>query len=443
MISLLIGFLSGCVSGLPAIFSKPDVFEVYNVLNKYYYKDLDFKLSDVESVEDILARLDDPYTYMYAPNSRSIELGEYYYGIGISIIEDEKGMLISDVNKDANIERLIYIGDIITEIDGTSLVGLAFDEKTAKLVGNLGDQFTLTIERGDRTITETVTIKEIPLNSVTSRKIGQIGYIDINRFAGTTGQLFKTELSNLETEGINGLIIDVRDNGGGYLNAVVDILKQFMSDKKTPFLTMERVYDNRLAPYYPLLEKERKAYPIVVLINENSASASEVLAAAMQEYEGYDLIGKKTFGKFVYQVTVELKNQGKEAYLNFTEGYWLTPSNQKVEGGILPTIEVSALPLFDMPYPMYNKELKVGDDLGDYKTLLEILSLHINDLNTATLLFDETLENQIETYQNQVGIEMTGTLNYETTLHLIDHYNFLLKNNIYDLQLDQAILYFQ
>ena len=140
IISLVIGFLSGCEVELPTFLTKPDVYEILSILDQYYYKDLDFTIDDVETVEDIFERLDDPYTYMYVPNTRTIELDESYYGIGITITDDEQGLLIASTNPLAGLESKIYVGDIIKEVNGTTLSTLTYDEKTVLLSGDLGTE---------------------------------------------------------------------------------------------------------------------------------------------------------------------------------------------------------------------------------------------------------------------------------------------------------------
>ncbi|PKK87435.1 MAG: hypothetical protein CVV63_00995, partial [Tenericutes bacterium HGW-Tenericutes-8] len=201
ILSLFIGFLSGCDVNVPAFLSKPDVYEVYNILDDYYYKELDFSIHDVDSVEALLERLDDPYTYIYEPDTRTIELDEAYIGIGITISDIETGILVTAINLDADLEGIIYPGDIILSVNGVLLEPKSFIDKQSTLKGNKDDQFDLTIKRGDQTIHEVITIKEIPLNSVTfDRYDNGIGYIDINRFSLTTIDLFASALSALETQ---------------------------------------------------------------------------------------------------------------------------------------------------------------------------------------------------------------------------------------------------
>lgn len=443
IVSLVIGFLSGCDIELPTFLTKPDVYEVYSILDQYYYKDLDFTIDDVATVEELLERLDDPYTYMYVPNTRTIELDESYYGIGITIIDDPLGLLIASVNPLANLAGKIYIGDIIISVNGTVLSTLSYDEKTVLLAGDPNTEFILEIQRGDQLVETTVSIHEIPINSVTSKVLeGGIAYIDINRFAGKTGLAFRTELALIEAQNPKALIIDVRDNGGGYLTAVVDIIAQFATGTE-PVVTMHRVYDDHRTNYYGNTENVKKAYPIVLLMNENSASASEVLAMALRENGNYPLVGVQSFGKFVYQTTFVLNKQGKEMYFNMTEGYWYSPNGNTVEGGIVPDEVILQTGLLSLTYPIYQSELSLGSDLTEKQALIEVLNINEDTLEdrSGVLTFDDDLKLKIEAFQSSQSLSITGTLNYETTIKLIDLYRLYREQSAYDHQLQATIAY--
>ena len=443
IISLVIGFLSGCEVTLPTFLTKPDLYEVYSILDQYYYKDLDFTINDVTSVEDLLERLDDPYTYLYVPNTRTIELDESYYGIGITIIDDPLGLKIANLNPLADLAGKIYVGDIILEVNGTTLSPLKYDEKTPLLSGDLNDEFALVIQRGDQVVNTTVSVHEIPINSVTSKVFdNKIAYIDINRFAGKTGLAFRTELALIEAQNPTGLIIDVRDNGGGYLTAVVDIIAQFATGDG-PVVTMHRIYDDHKTNYMGNPDNVRKTYPIVILQNEHSASASEVLAIALRENGNYPIVGAKSFGKFVYQTTYVLSKQGKEMYFSMTEGYWYSPNGNTVEGGIVPDQIIEQSGLLSRSYPIYVKELVLNDDLTDYQALIDVLNLQEDTLEDRTdvLSFDEDLEAKIRAFQTAQSLPITGTLNYETTIKLIDFYRTYREQSVFDLQLQNTIDY--
>lgn len=443
IIGLSIGFLSGCDINVPAFLAKPDVYEVFDLLDDYYYKDLEFTIKDVNTVDDIIKKLNDPYTYIYEPDTRSIELEEAYLGIGITIVDIETGLLITDLNPNAGLQKRLYLGDIIRYVNGVSLEPLTFAKKQDQLRGNKDAVFDLTIKRGDHEIHEIVSVKEIPLYSVTHKYLdNKVGYIDINRFSIATINLFDEALLSLEELGMEGLVIDVRDNGGGYLTAVVNILQHFMTGDN-PFVTMHRVYDDKYTYYYPNKQNTKKSYPIVILVNGNSASASEVLAIAMKEQEGYTLLGEKTFGKNLYQISVSLTQQKKTSFLNLTEGFWLSPDKNSVAGGLEPDIISLPNHLLTLPYPIYDKTLGLNDDLTNHEALIELLNIYEDSLSDFDILKTFSMEfmNKIKAFQTKESLDVTGTLNYETTLHLIDYYMSLANDENFDKQLKDALVY--
>ncbi|MFA7376750.1 MAG: hypothetical protein WCZ13_04515, partial [Acholeplasmataceae bacterium] len=125
--SAILVFLSGCQ--LSTFFVDKQVKEVYELLDAFYYKPLDFKLKDVSDLEDLFSRLDEPYTYIYEANTRTIEKEEAYDGLGITISDTKEGLLVSSINLDATFEEKIYVYDVITKVNGQALEGLSFTEK--------------------------------------------------------------------------------------------------------------------------------------------------------------------------------------------------------------------------------------------------------------------------------------------------------------------------
>ena len=198
------------------------------------------------------------------------------------------------------------------------------------------------------------------------------------------------------------------------MTAVVDIIAQFATGNE-PVVTMHRIYDDHRTHYYGNTENIRKTYPIVILMNESSASASEVLAIAMRENGNYPVVGTKSFGKFVYQTTFVLSRQGKEMYLNMTEGYWYSPNGNTVEGGINPDVLIEQSGLLFYEYPMYIQELKLGDDITSLPALIEVLNLLEDTFSDRSEPFtiDDDLVLKISAFQTAQSLEVTGTLNYE------------------------------
>ena len=262
-----------------------------------------------------------------------------------------------------------------------------------------------------------------------------MGYIKILRFADKTDEDFIAALADLESQNISGLLIDVRNNGGGYLTSAVNILREFINDTE-PFLYLYYPKGNSYKAYKnnPITEK---TYPINILVNENSASASEVIAGTMQKY-GHKLIGSKTYGKDLFQVSSALETFPGETYLSFTQGYWLLNDKTSVAGGISPDVYYPQVGVSSISYPVVYKEFNKGDShplINSFQYLLSRTSPTIYEPG----LFDDNLESMILTYQTTHGLTQTKRLDKETQLHLIDFYRSLIKNEVNDYQLNFAL----
>lgn len=320
--------------------SLQELIAVYNNIMDSYYEDIDEQDLVDAAIDGMLDSLDDPYsTYMDEDNAETFNetVGGSYDGIGITITQNEnKDILIVSVAEDSPAEKAdIQSGDILLKINKKSLSGLSLDKVTEIIKGTKDKTFNLTIKRGEEELTKKVTSETIDLVSVTSKVYplnnGNAGYISINTFAANTYKQFKKELNRLEKKNINSLIIDVRSNPGGHLSQTRDILELFM--KKGSVL-----YQVQYKKEVRKIKDETKAsrtYPVVVLINSSSASASEILAASFNDsYVDATLIGEKTYGKGTVQTAYSLSDGSS---LKYTTEKWLTPKGKWIDGkGVSP-----------------------------------------------------------------------------------------------------------
>jgi hypothetical protein len=144
----------------------------------------------------------------------------------------------------------------------------------------------------------------------------------------------------------------------------------------------------------------------------------------------------------VYQISVNLRQQEKDMMLNLTEGYWLSPLGNSVEGGIAPDVISLPHPLFTLDYPIYDKTLSLEDDLTAHQALISLINIYENDLeDVETTIFNLALKEKVEAFQESEALAVTGTLNYETILTLIDYYILLQQTETFDDQLKDAIDY--
>ena len=192
----------------------------------------------------------------------------------------------------------------------------------------------LSVLRDGITITKTVNIKNVNVPSVSKENFNDIGYIKIDTFSNTTYTQFKEALEALEKNNINGLVIDVRNNGGGYLNSAAEIAELFIEKGKNIY----GLENKKGKTFYEDNTKTQRNYKIAVLINSSSASASEILASALKESYGATIIGTTSYGKGTVQETSKLSSGGMVKY---TTAYWLTPNGNSVNNvGIKPDIEI-------------------------------------------------------------------------------------------------------
>lgn len=422
---------------------NPDVNYVYDLLDKNYYLPLPLDLTKINDVETLLSYTD-PYTFIYEVDSRSIDKDENYGGIGITIVNHDDGLMITDLNFGVEaLIGLVYPGDIITKVEGVSLAGIGFEAKTVLLKGEVGTTKNVQIKRGNGLVDVTLSLIEVPFKSVTYELFedgsSKIGYIRINRFSGETAEKFSEALLNLKTSNMEKLLIDVRDNGGGYLSAVVDILMNFVYGEDA-FLFIENVKDNQTDEYKPKEDSEKAPYDILVLTNGNSASASEVLAGTLRQYD-YKLFGETTYGKDVYQYGIRLTKINPNYILNVTAGYWKLKDKSRVIGGLVPDIYSPQTGIHTYEKPIINRVFNKGEShplIGLYQMILA----NYKPTYYQEGYFDDATVELVTHYQTvKDGLTVTGILDIETQLYLYQDYYNMMVNHLHDTQLMQALAY--
>ena len=226
------------------------------------------------------------------------------------------------------------MGDKIIKVDGEDVT-----DKTAAEIVNLikknEESSTITFNRNGQEFEKTLEFSNLDMPSVTYEKLDHnIGYIYISSFSATLEKQVRSAITNLEDQNISSLIIDLRDNTGGYLSVANDVASIFLEKGKIIY----SLSDNKSEVTYKDKTSESKSLPIVVLVNENSASAAEILAAALKESYGATLVGTKTFGKGKVQQTKQLEDG---SMIKYTSAKWYTPNGICVDGvGIQPDYNV-------------------------------------------------------------------------------------------------------
>ena len=310
------------------------------ILSENFYGEISDKMIYDGAMSGMLEALDDPYT-SYLDDEENQELLEIaegeYEGIGVVIsgnVEKGSDITVIGIIKDSPAEKAeLKLLDKIVSVDGVMCKDLTLEEVSQKMKVQAGTELNLVIDRDGKNISKVVKTEAIVLKSVYSENMDGIGYIQIASFDEHTGEEFSTEYNKLREENIKGLIVDVRDNGGGIYDEVIKIAKILVpeglivyTEDKDGKKVEERSYGKGID------------IPLVLLVNEESASASEVLAGAVKDRDCGTLIGKKTFGKGVVQGWYMI---GDGTSIKLTIAKYFTPSGVCIEGiGIEPDIEV-------------------------------------------------------------------------------------------------------
>lgn len=313
--------------------------EAYESVLDNYYEDVDKTKMIDNAIKGMLNYLGDDYTtYLNSSDTSNLteKLAGKYQGIGVELIEGNKISKIFDDSpaKEAGLE----VGDIIIKINDKDVKTFTASEIANEIKNIKEENFSITVNRNEQEITANLTLKELYIPAIESRIIEnnnkKIGYIYISTFSNTVYDQFKTKLKEFEDNNIDSLIIDVRNNTGGYLKAATDIASMFLEKGKVIYSLESK---NKKETYKDETNEARN-YKVSVLINESSASASEILAAALKDSYNATLVGKKSYGKGKVQQTASLK--GGSMY-KYTSAKWLTPNGECIDKkGLTPDYEV-------------------------------------------------------------------------------------------------------
>jgi carboxyl-terminal processing protease len=304
--------------------TKEKLNKLIDFIDNEYVDDVNTDSIVSLTVDNILAKLD-PHS-VYIPPKEQAQIAETmkgdFVGIGISFYMFRDSLaVINPVKNGPSAKAGIKAGDRILFADKTKLFGrkLPNDSLFTRLKGEVGSPIVLTVYRKSEKKNIKFTLKRdvIPLKSVdvALRLNATTGYIKINRFAGTTFTEFKTALASLKKQGIKNLVVDVRDNGGGYMEEAIAIADEFLKDKT--LIVFTKSAKEKTEKTYATEKGNFEYGKVFVLINENSASASEILAGAIQDNDRGTIIGRRSFGKGLVQLVLYTEN-----YLKRTVSKW-------------------------------------------------------------------------------------------------------------------------
>ena len=319
-----------------------DIVKSYNEITNTYYKNVNSKDLADSAIDGMLEYLDENYSkYLDDKETENLtdSLSDSYKGIGIVVYNNGKNYVVYDVVKNSeSFNAGVKKNDIIKSInDKTITIDMKTDE-ISKMI-NESSKVHLVIIREEKEISFDIDVKKVSIPVVNSKMISKnnkrVGYIYLSSFTKNSYNQFKDALEEVEHENIDSLIIDLRDNTGGYLSGAQDIADLFIRKDKVLY-SLEYKDSTKVTK---TKTNDYRTYPIVVLVNEYTASASEVLALALKESYGATLVGTKTFGKGKVQVTSTLSD---DTMIKYTTAKWYSPNNNSIdEKGITPGIVVN------------------------------------------------------------------------------------------------------
>lgn len=316
--------------------------KIEKAIDKYYKGDIDEEKLEDYTYKGLVAGLGDPYSDYYSEKEFT-ELVEstngIYSGIGLYLTQNmQTGVItvVKPIKGSPSDGKGLKKGDILTQIDGKDVkTGEDLSEIVKKIKGEEGTKVTLTFLRGDKTQKYTFTRKSIETPTVETKMLdGGIGYLSILEFDEVTVKQFEAGIKKLQRQGMKSLVIDLRDNPGGLLSAVVDIADDILPKGKIVY-TEDK---NGKKKYYNAEDEDQLDMPLCVLVNGNSASASEIFAGAVKDRKAGTLVGEKTFGKGIVQGFFDL---GDDSYVKLTYSSYYTPAGHNIhKKGIQPNVTV-------------------------------------------------------------------------------------------------------
>lgn len=323
-------------------YTKANAFQdIMYLLQNYYVEDVEFDTLIEGAIDGMLNKVDRYSYYMDADEYEEMqtEYEGHYGGIGIVITtRDNKLTIVSPIKNTPGERADLRAGDIITAIDGKETADMSQMKAVDMMRGEPGSEVVLTINRGDNEPFDVEIVREdIEVPYVESEmKTEEIGYVSLAQFIEEVGPKLETAVQELKDQGAKGIILDLRNNPGGLLNESVDVASVFLDKGRVVSIRQKNETERILR-----VNKEINAdteIPLIILINKGSASASEIVAGAMQDYNRAKLMGTTSFGKGVVQSVIPLKD-GSAVSLT-TARYYTPDGNYIHEKGIVPDIKV-------------------------------------------------------------------------------------------------------
>lgn len=340
LIIVMLIFRVGLFNSAPEIGDALPVSEfsnVENIIEKYYLHDYDMKDIQYAGLKAMVDELGDPYSEYYTPEEFATfqqEASGEYFGLGMEITMDGEAQLARVVrffDGSSAEEAGVKVGDLIISVNGEDMTGKELPEISQRCLGEEGTFLTIGIKRGDETLEFEIERRAVEKNMVDYKMLQDgIGYMQIIQFGGNCEQLFGEAMDYFQQNGAKGIVIDLRDDPGGYLSTVVNVL-----DKLLPAGTLVYTEDKNGKKETWTSGPSCIDLPVTLIVNGNTASAAEIFAGAVQDFGYGEVVGTTTYGKGVVQVVLPIESTG--GGMKITTSQYYTPSGRTIDkNGIYP-----------------------------------------------------------------------------------------------------------
>lgn len=334
---------SGTGEGVYDYATDEKVINIQNIIDRYFLNKVTEDAVAEGVYKGLMESLDDPYSVYYTKeeyDSIKASTTGKYFGIGAVVSQNAESGIITIVKPYENCpaaEAGLLPGDILYKVNGKEVTGVDLTKVVTEMKGEEGTTVELTVVRDGEAdyLDFTVERREVEIPSISYKMLADnIGYIEISEFDEVTAEQFREAIDELEKKGQKGLIIDLRNNGGGVLSTAVDMLDRMIEEGMLVYTEDKNGRDEE----YKAEDKDSFDKPLVILVNKNSASASEVFSGAIQDYGIGKLVGTTTFGKGIVQSIIAL---GDGSAVKLTTSKYFTPKGRNIHGtGLEPDIEV-------------------------------------------------------------------------------------------------------
>lgn len=416
---------------------------VYDTLMSDYYQGVESETLIEGAITGMTESVGDPYTqYLNVEESSSLNesISASFEGIGAEVMKQgDNVMIVSPIAGSPAEKAGLQPNDIIVKVDEQELSGMSLNEAVSYIRGEKGSEVVLTIKRGETTFEVTLVRDTIPVETVLyqlDKENPTIGSITITSFSSPTYEDLVMAIEDLREQGATSFVFDVRQNPGGLLNAGLSISNLFLENGDIILQTQEKdqepvsiVADDKTMGSFKVTE------PSVLLVDEGSASASEILAGAVSESGNVKLIGTKTFGKGTVQNVATFDDSSE---LKLTIAKWLTPSGEWIhEKGITPDIEVSLPEYANLLLIDSSKTYQLGDVSAEVENLEKVLDALGYSVEDTDGYFDESTQEAVKEFQTDTKLTVDGKVTGETSTQLVESLRKLIDEN--DTQYEAAI----